>query len=80
VISDHRALLSGRFRSTPTKSVVEYVPRTELDYGSLLCWATNSVGRQRSPCVFHLVPAGAPDAVKNCSFGNQTSTSLQVNY
>ncbi len=56
------------------------MPRTELDYGSLLCWATNSVGRQRDPCVFHLVPAGAPDPVRNCSFGNQTTTSLQVGH
>ena len=45
-----------RFRSTNSRSVVEYVPRTELDYGSLLCWATNSIGRQREPCIFHLVP------------------------
>ena len=37
------------FRSTNTHSVVEYVPRTEMDYGSLLCWATNSVGRQKDP-------------------------------
>ncbi len=65
-------------RRSPALSVVEYVPRTELDYGSLLCRATNSVGRQREPCVFHLVPAGAPDPVRNCSFGNQTTTSLQV--
>ena len=33
-----------RFRSpplNPTVSIVEYVPKTEMDYGSLLCWATN---------------------------------------
>eukprot|EP00095_Tigriopus_kingsejongensis_P001267 maker-scaffold149_size310270-snap-gene-0.11 protein:Tk01267 transcript:maker-scaffold149_size310270-snap-gene-0.11-mRNA-1 annotation:"PREDICTED: uncharacterized protein LOC663132" len=67
-----------RFKSTNTKSIVEYVPRTELDYGSLMCWAKNSIGKQRDPCVFHLVPAGMPDSVKNCSFGNQTTTSLEV--
>jgi hypothetical protein len=67
-----------RFRSTTTTSVVEYVPRTELDYGTLLCWARNAIGRQAVPCIFHLIPAGTPDAVRNCSFGNQTATSLQV--
>ena len=70
-----------RFRSpplNPTVSIVEYVPKTEMDYGSLLCWATNSVGRQREPCVFHLVPAGVPDQVDNCAILNQTSTSLKV--
>ena len=67
-----------RFRSTSSRSVVEYVPRTELDYGSLLCWASNSIGRMRDPCIFHLVPAGVPDNLKNCSIGNQTTSSLQV--
>lgn len=67
-----------RFKSTNTKSIVEYVPRTELDYGSLMCWAKNSIGKQRDPCIFHLVPAGTPDSVKNCSFGNQTTTSFEV--
>lgn len=62
----------------PTTSIVEYVPRTEMDYGSLLCWATNAVGRQRRPCSFHLVPAGIPDALRNCSVGNQTSSSIHV--
>ena len=67
-----------RFRSTNSRSVVEYVPRTELDYGSLLCWASNTIGRQHEPCIFHLVPAGVPDNLSNCSIGNQTTSSLQV--
>lgn len=67
-----------RFRSTNSRSVVEYVPRTELDYGSLLCWASNDIGRQREPCIFHLVPAGVPDNLSNCTIGNQTTSSLQV--
>ena len=71
-----------RFRSpplNPTTSIVEYVPKTEMDYGSLLCWATNAVGRQQNPCVFHLIPAGVPDPLRNCSIGNQTTSSIQVN-
>ena len=70
-----------RFRSptqNPTTSIVEYVPRTEMDYGSLLCWASNPVGRQIKPCVFHLIPAGVPDPLRNCSIGNQTTSSMQV--
>jgi hypothetical protein len=46
---DNKILIKLNSRSTNTHSVVEYVPRTEMDYGSLLCWATNSVGRQKDP-------------------------------
>nr|XP_040583876.1 nephrin-like [Lepeophtheirus salmonis] len=64
--------------SFATTSVIEYVPRTEMDYGSLLCWAINSIGRQETPCIYHLVPAGVPDPLRNCSVGNQGSSRLQV--
>ena len=37
-------------------STVDYIPRTPLDYGSLLCWASNEVGPQSQPCVFHIIP------------------------
>lgn len=41
-----------------TLSIVTYTPMTELDYGTLLCIATNRIGRQRVPCVFHVIAAG----------------------
>ena len=41
-----------------THSVAEYVPITEMDYGSLLCWGVNSLGIQTQPCVFSVIPAG----------------------
>ncbi|XP_063600030.1 hemicentin-2-like [Penaeus indicus] len=47
----------GRFSSDSTVSVITYTPMTSLDYGTLLCWAYNSIGTQRVPCVFHIVPA-----------------------
>lgn len=40
------------------RSVATYQPKTELDYGTLLCWAKNEFGVQFRPCVFHIVPAG----------------------
>ena len=39
-------------------SVATYVPKSEMDYGTLLCWGKNQLGRQRRPCVFHVIPAG----------------------
>ncbi|KAK7083635.1 hypothetical protein SK128_026176 [Halocaridina rubra] len=51
---------------------------TELDYGTLLCWAGNQIGQQLQPCVFHIVPAGKPDPPANCSVSNQSSGSFSV--
>nr|XP_045612714.1 uncharacterized protein LOC123767187 [Procambarus clarkii] len=69
---------AGRFTSAPTYSIITYTPVTELDYGTLLCWATNLIGQQTRPCVFHIVPAGKPDPPVNCSVLNQTSTGFSV--
>ena len=41
-----------------TTSVATYSARSELDYGTLLCWAKNAIGWQKTPCVFHIVSAG----------------------
>ena len=59
-------------------SVLEYTPRTEMDYGTLLCRARNSVGLQAEPCTYQLVPAGPPDPVVGCRVTNQSFASLQV--
>ena len=36
----------GAVKVEGTRSVVDYTPRTELDYGHLVCWAENSIGPQ----------------------------------
>jgi hypothetical protein len=41
-----------------TVSIASYRPKTEMDYGTLLCWGDNELGRQAIPCVFHIIPAG----------------------
>ncbi|XP_021945132.2 uncharacterized protein LOC110843474 isoform X2 [Folsomia candida] len=61
------------------RSTLTYKPMTELDYGTVLCWASHeSVGAQKVPCVYHIIPAGKPDAVSNCSILNTTFDSLFV--
>ena len=49
-----------------------------MDYGTLMCWATNSIGRMERPCVFHVIPAGKPDPVHNCTVRNATYSTLHV--
>ncbi|PNF35868.1 hypothetical protein B7P43_G09425 [Cryptotermes secundus] len=61
------------------RSVARYKPESERDYGTLLCWGRNELGSQAMPCVFHVVPAGKPDAPRTCMMVNRTSTAVQVN-
>ncbi|XP_066594361.1 neural cell adhesion molecule 2-like isoform X5 [Prorops nasuta] len=65
-------------KSDRTRSIASYMPVTELDYGTLLCWASNEQGTQLEPCVYHIVPAGRPDTPHNCSLLNQTTDSIYV--
>lgn len=37
-------------------SRMNYTPSTEMDYGTVACWASNQVGRQRAPCLFQVNP------------------------
>ncbi|XP_029055786.1 neural cell adhesion molecule 2 isoform X1 [Osmia lignaria lignaria] len=48
-------------------SRLNYTPSTEMDYGTVACWATNQVGKQRAPCLFQVIAAGRPYALHNCS-------------
>ena len=35
-----------------------FVGTADKDYGSLMCWANNSVGTQLEACIFNIIPAG----------------------
>ena len=52
--------------------------RTELDYGTLYCAASNEVGLQEQACSYHLVAAGPPESVFNCTLSNQSASGVQV--
>ncbi|XP_045118106.1 Down syndrome cell adhesion molecule-like protein Dscam2 isoform X2 [Portunus trituberculatus] len=59
-------------------SILDYTPRSTRDYGTLSCWAANSLGSQTDPCRFTIIEAGPPDHVANCVLVNLTVTSLEV--
>ncbi|RZF32972.1 hypothetical protein LSTR_LSTR008685 [Laodelphax striatellus] len=61
-----------------TRSLFGFTPMTELDYGTLYCWGKNVLGKQKEPCIYTVIPAGKPDAVRNCSITNLTVDSLQI--
>lgn len=59
-------------------SIASYTPESESDYGTLYCYARNSVGSQIDPCVFTIIPAGPPDPMKNCTILNTTEEMIKV--
>ncbi|KAL3242316.1 hypothetical protein MRX96_021243 [Rhipicephalus microplus] len=44
-----------------TRSVARYIPHSHTEYGTLLCTASNRIGKQRQPCLFHVVPGRPRD-------------------
>ena len=66
------------FSVNGTVSKVDYIPRTMLDYGTLLCWAENNTGSQSQPCVFHLIPAQPPAPINDCSISHRDTSSVGV--
>lgn len=75
---DQTDVPSNRFTNEVTSSRLNYTPVSDLDYGTLLCYGVNEVGRQKEPCVFQVVIAGRPSSLQNCTISNQTSNFLQV--
>ncbi|XP_050034870.1 neural cell adhesion molecule 2-like [Dermacentor andersoni] len=59
-----------------TRSTAIYSPQNSDDFGYLLCWGANEVGKQLHPCNFTIVPAGPPEPVSNCSQLNATEDSV----
>ncbi|XP_012545535.1 neural cell adhesion molecule 2 isoform X2 [Bombyx mori] len=67
----------ARYVSTGgTTSELRYRAASERDYGALLCRATNSVGRQKRPCVFQIVPAARPSPPRNCTTNRVLKNNL----
>ncbi|XP_065571435.1 uncharacterized protein LOC136034185 [Artemia franciscana] len=51
---------------------------SEHDTGDILCWSSNELGQQTVPCLYHVLLAGKPEPIQNCTVSNQTSTSLFI--
>ena len=50
--------------------------RNDMDYGTLECWASNSIGKQEHPCQFHVVRGGPPNPPKGCIIKNITYSGI----
>ena len=58
-----------RFEIPSAESVMSfgnYKATSGDEHGEVLCWASNELGEQQRPCVFHVVPLGPPQAPTDC--------------
>ncbi|KAH8276880.1 hypothetical protein KR026_002075 [Drosophila bipectinata] len=62
-----------------TISELIYTPKGERDYGTLACYGRNAIGKQSDPCVFQVVPAAKPGALRNCTLRPYVVTSASLN-
>ncbi|XP_077297033.1 motor axon guidance molcule sidestep [Arctopsyche grandis] len=62
----------AKITSSGSISEHAYTPMTADDFGTVACWATNSVGNQKYPCLFNIVPAKIPDAPRECNLVNNS--------
>ncbi|XP_059219664.1 uncharacterized protein LOC106091693 isoform X2 [Stomoxys calcitrans] len=78
----HRTIVESNdthFETYETVSELIYTPKGERDYGTLACWAKNSIGKQSEPCLFQVVPAAKPGALRNCTLRPYVVTSASLN-
>ncbi|XP_062703212.1 uncharacterized protein LOC109406630 isoform X3 [Aedes albopictus] len=69
-------VLNSRINSHGLVSTMNYLPQIDAELVTLQCWASNSVGRQMMPCLFHILPAKTPDAPRNCELHNDTELEV----
>lgn len=64
--------------SNGTRSFAEFEPKSEFDYGTLSCWARNSVGETKEPCIFKIYPAGQCPTINFLAFLDYTKFNLDL--
>lgn len=57
-VGENADLASDIYSSQGSRSSLRYHIRSDEDFGTILCWASNSIGNAERPCVYQLVPAG----------------------
>ena len=71
----------GSFQIPNAKSMMSfmnYAVSEEGGEGEVLCWATNELGEQSEPCVFHVVPLGVPHTPQDCQVRENTASRVTV--
>lgn len=73
-------LLSGPLCNFQMNSSrLNYTPTSGVKFETLSCYARNTVGLQKNPCVFHIGAVARPSSLQNCTTSHLSPDySLQV--
>ncbi|KAK9301867.1 hypothetical protein QLX08_005927 [Tetragonisca angustula] len=69
---------STKYSNEGTSSRLNYTPSSDMDYGTLGCWASNIVGPSKQPCLYQVIAAGRPYPLQNCTAFNQTGSWIRI--
>ncbi|XP_053985490.1 nephrin-like [Hylaeus anthracinus] len=69
---------STKYTNEGTSSRLNYTPSSDMDYGTLGCWARNVVGSSKQPCLYQVIAAGRPYPLQNCTAYNQTGSWIRI--
>ncbi|XP_076164460.1 nephrin isoform X2 [Ptiloglossa arizonensis] len=69
---------STKYTNEGTSSRLNYTPSSDMDYGTLGCWASNVVGPSKQPCLYQVIAAGRPYPLQNCTAFNQTGSWIRI--
>jgi len=76
--NDYVDIPKSQFTTNGDRSVLTFSAKTEMDFGTLTCHATDAVGKAAPPCTFQIIPKGELSALRNCSTVNKTFDSLSI--
>ncbi|XP_065563409.1 neural cell adhesion molecule 2-like [Artemia franciscana] len=70
---------NAQAKDSDVSSLLEFTPKRDSDFGRFLCWASNSVGNMKTPCVFELLKEGLrPIALSKCALEEKGPQILMV--
>ncbi|XP_057337147.1 hemicentin-2-like isoform X1 [Microplitis mediator] len=82
--SEIRDISPSKFTTDSTISRLNYTPVTDMDYGTIGCWASNNIGESKEPCFYQVIAAessldaGKPYPLQNCTAHNNSNTKIRI--
>lgn len=65
---DYVDIPKSQYTTQADKSVLTFSAKTDMDFGTYTCQATDPVGQASKPCTFQIIPKGKTQAKLSVSF------------